>query len=83
MTIIDILIECINNYGNKDAFLVLKGSEERIITYIEFYNDVCKVAQWICEAEINNQFIGIWGENSYEYIVSYFAILISGNIVVP
>lgn len=67
-------------YSNRTAFSIFqKGSQERI-TYSEFCEDVNHMSNLI---QVKGVSMAIFAENMYEWIVLYFSIGISGNIVVP
>jgi len=50
-------------------------------TYSEFYYDVNRMSNYLAK-KYKNEHIAIVGENSYNWIVLFFAIIISSNVVV-
>ncbi len=74
---------CAENYGNNIAFRYVKNNEEISITYKAFHEDVKALSTFFINQGYNRRHIGIIGENCYEWIVSYFAIVNSNNVVVP
>ncbi len=52
-------------------------------SYKEFVYDVKKIAGYLEEKSICDKKIALIGKTSYEYLVSYLAIVCSGNIVIP
>lgn len=72
-----------NKYSDKIAFSYEIKKELIKKTYKEFRCDVIKLANIILKKNFVNEKIAILGENSYEWIVSYFAITSSKNIAVP
>lgn len=49
----------------------------------EFKHDVDAFGTYLLSLNYQNTHIAILGENSYEWIVSYFAVVNGGNIVIP
>lgn len=49
----------------------------------EFKHDVDALGTYLLSLNYKNAHIAILGENSYEWIVSYFAVVNGGNIAVP
>lgn len=52
------------------------------ITYGSFYNDVRYLANYLLKHHVKGRKIAILGENSYQWLVAYFAIVTTGNIAV-
>ena len=54
------------------------------VTYHEMYSDVLKCQKYLLTIGVSeNEKIALYGENSYEWIVIYFAIVGIGSVVVP
>ena len=51
-------------------------------TYLEFGAEVRSVAEWIAARKAAPQHIGILGENSYDWLVMFMAVICSGNAAV-
>ena len=66
---------------DKIAFTFKKAKELINKTYKDFYKDVSNVTNYLTN-EFNNEHIAIIGENSYNYVVLFFSIVISNNIAV-
>lgn len=72
------------NFGNKIAFSYRKDKKEIVEkTYTEFQNDINGLGTYLYKNDLCNEKIAIIGDNSYEWIVSYFAVVQGGNIAVP
>lgn len=82
-TLKDFLDFCENKYSKNIAFSFQKKKELVTKTYFDFKNEVIKFSNYLIENEYNEKKIALLGENSYEWILSYFAIANSKNIVVP
>ncbi len=82
--VIDIVRQAVKNYSEKQAFQIpVRGKDDIFKTYKEFYDDICAFGTYILSKGLKKEKIAIVGENSYEWLVSYFAILGSGNTAVP
>jgi len=73
------------NLGNKKdevAFIFNNAKKEEIKkTYIDFYNDVTLMSNYLSN-NYKNKHIALIGENSYNYLVLFFSIIISKNVAV-
>lgn len=67
---------------NTIAFSLYDGSQVVNITYRQFLNDILKATGFFVHKEIKDQHIAIAAANSYDWIVTFFAITGSGNIAV-
>lgn len=73
-----------SNYGNRVAFSFRVGKNEILEkTYTEFQNDINGLGTYLHKHNLCNEKIAIIGDNSYNWIVSYFAIVQGGNVAVP
>jgi len=62
------------------SFMTSNGIEIKEFTYDEIREKVNCVAKAIsCEAKCTGEFIGLSGENSVEWLITFWAILMSGN----
>ena len=67
-------------YADRTAFSYTRNGEQRQVTYAAFCEDVHDAALRLPRAGVP---VGLLGENRYEWIVSYFAVVLSGNIAIP
>ena len=74
---------CAETYGEKTAFYYLKKNVEIKKSYATFFKDVVSLCNYFVINGYNRTHIALLGENSYEWLVSYFAIVNSNNVVVP
>ena len=70
-------------YGDKVLFRTKRRKGEETITYNQFYDDVQKFASHFSKTYGTRNKIAVIGENSYEWILTYFAVACSNNIIVP
>lgn len=68
---------------NSVAFSLYDGRQVSNISYQEFARDICAAAGYFSERGIRRNHIAIAAPNSYDWIVTFFAIIASGNIAVP
>lgn len=82
-TLKDFLDFCEEKYSKNIAFSFQKKKDLVTKTYFDFKNEVIKLSNYLIENNLSEKKIALLGENSYEWILSYFAIANSKNIVVP
>lgn len=82
-TLKDFLDFCEEKYSKNIAFSFQKKKDLVTKTYFDFKNEVIKLSNYLIENNLNEKKVALLGENSYEWILSYFAIANSKNIVVP
>lgn len=82
-TLREFLDFCEKKYSKRICFSYKRRNEVVNKTYAEFKKDVISLANYLLNNNFTSQNIALLGENSYEWIVSYFAIINSGNTVVP
>ena len=70
-------------YGNRIAFRTRYRKQEKTYSYERLYGDVSKLAAYCNQTYGTGNKVAILGENSYLWAISYFAIVGSGNVVVP
>jgi len=82
-TFAELLLLSKRKYGDSIAFRIKSRKAEESKTFIQLYSDVAKLTCFFSAEYGKAKKIAILGENSYWWIVSYFAIVCSSNIVVP
>ena len=70
-------------YGEKIIFRTKKKKSDEAVSYNRLYDDVMKLATHFHQTYGERTRIAVIGENSYEWIVTYFAVVCSNNIIVP
>ncbi|MCL2300411.1 MAG: long-chain fatty acid--CoA ligase, partial [Firmicutes bacterium] len=70
-------------YGDKDAYVFKKEKELCRKSFAEFQREAHALAAYFLSEGFHRQRIAILGENSYEWILAWFGIVLSGNIAVP
>ncbi len=79
----DLIRYCAEVFGDKTAFWYKKKGEEIKVSFKQLQNDINAFGTYLHNKGYRNAHIAVIGENSYEWIVSYFAIVNGGNVVVP
>ncbi len=65
------------------AFQYLEKKQLQSVSYRRFQEDVKQKTAFFQKNGLLKQRIALLGENSYPWIVSYFAVVLSGNVVIP
>ena len=79
----ELVSKCADTFGEKIAFRFEREKEEVCISYSQFKSDVDALGTALTESKITNVKIALLGENSYEWILTYFAVVCSANVIVP
>lgn len=78
----DLVAYCAEHYGGKKAFWYKEKGEDIIISFLQLQSDINAFGTYLYSIGIKDKHIAVLGENSYAWIVSYFAIVNGGNVVV-
>ena len=70
-------------YSQKPAFMYAEKNGDVTVDYKKFTDDIDALAAYFLSLELKDEKIALYGENSYEWIVTYFAAVCSGNVIVP
>ncbi len=71
-------------YADKEAFLTMTGKDEyKSVTYSRFGEELCALANALSERGLAGKRMALVGENSYTWLLSYFAIVNTNSTVVP
>lgn len=70
-------------YAEKDAYQFIIEDTVESRTYTQLKEDAYGLAGFLSEKGYNGKHIALLGGTSYEWIVSFFAVVMSGNVVVP
>jgi len=80
----ELLINCVSKQGEKPAFIYQNRKREHVkIAYNRFKDDVDAFGTYLHQKGIKNCNVAVFGENSYEWILTYFAVTCGGNVIVP
>ena len=67
---------------NLTAFVYPCETGEMKKSYKDLLDDVNAMGTWIYNKKLKNKHVGLIGENSYEWLVVYFALVNGGNVAV-
>ena len=71
-------------YGEKIAFRFRKGNEICNVTFSQFADDVTALGEYLlANGYGDGKRIALVGENSYPWVVTYFAVINIGAVLVP
>lgn len=80
----DIIEYGANHHGAKPAFQIpVPGKDDIFKSYTEFADEIEGLGTFLLSKGLKNERIAILGENSYEWLLAYFATLDGGNTAVP
>lgn len=67
---------------DKAAFQYPGANGDVTKTYGELYQDIRAMGTWMYQKKVQGRHIAIVGENSYEWIVTFLAAILGGNVAV-
>jgi len=84
-TMRDLILDVREKYSSRDAFVFRRKPTEAEIhkTYHDFGTDVEYIVEALHKHGLDGLHLGVVGENSYEWMISYTAILSSGSVGLP
>ena len=69
---------------NRTAFIYKKSRKETVnVSYAQFTADVDAFGTYLFENKLRKSNIAVLGENSYEWILTYFSVATGDNVIVP
>lgn len=79
----ELLSFCVEKHGSKPAFQ--HANRKNVVTksYIQFKEDVENLGTYLFKCGYGNCHIAVYGENSYEWILTHFAVTCGKNVIVP
>lgn len=78
--LLDIVAE---TYGDRDAYVFKKGKELCKKSFTQLRDEAHALAAYFLEEGLTGRNIAILGENSYEWILAWYGIVLAGNVAVP
>lgn len=78
----DLLHRCAAANAHTIAFSLYDGNQITEITYTQFVKDILRATGFFREKNLQKQHIALVAPNSYEWLVTFFAITASGNVAV-
>ena len=82
----DIMKELIIKFASEEndiaAFSLYDGDQAKDVVYQDFAKDILSAVAYFKKSGMQNQHIGIAAPNSYDWVVTFFAAILSGNVAV-
>lgn len=82
-TLKDLVSSCAEKYGNKPAFRYAGRKTDISVSFTQFKTQVEQLGTYLYAAGYQNCHIAVFGENSYEWILTHFAVTCGRNVIVP
>lgn len=82
-TLKELLSYCEENHNSKPAFMYQNKKSDIVVDYVQFKSEVEALGTYLFETGFKNCHIAVFGENSYEWILTHFAVTCGKNVVVP
>lgn len=82
-TVRQMLAFAADKYDKKTAFVQIKKKEEIPVSFSEVYDQVLSFGEWLAAEGIADKRVSIYGENSYQWILTDFTVTAGGGVAVP
>lgn len=79
----ELLDFCVSEYVGKEAFAYQNRKQDISVSFTEFKTQVNAFGTYLFNKGYNGKHIAVFGENSYEWILTHFAVTCGGNVIVP
>ena len=79
----DLVDMCAQRNSHGVAFRWIENKEVKEVTYAQFQSDINALGTYFYYCGFKGDTIAVIGENSYKWILTYFAVNAGGNIIVP
>lgn len=79
----ELLNFCADTHNEKEAFTFQNRKQDLSISFAEFKTQVNAFGTYLCNEGYKDKHIAVFGENSYEWILTHFAVTCGGNVIVP
>ena len=77
------LVKLRESFDNKVAFKYKEHKQIKTKSATEFREDIDFLGTYLFNLGVKSSKVALIGENSYEWILSYFAVVNGGNVIVP
>lgn len=82
-TLKELLVYCAEKHNTNTAFAYQKKKNDIEVRHIQFKSDVDALGTYLFNQGYKGCHIAVFGENSYEWILTHFAVTCGGNVIVP
>lgn len=82
-TLKELLSYCAHKHNFRPAFAYQRRKTDVTVSYMQFKSDVDSFGTYLFSQGHQNCHIAVFGENSYEWILTHFAVTCGRNVIVP
>lgn len=82
-TLQEMLNYCAEQYNTNEAFAYQHKKQDISISFVEFEAAVNSLGSYFIKEGYLNNHISVYGENSYEWILTHFAVTCGKGVIVP
>ncbi len=82
-TLKELLKYCAEKHSTNTAFAYQKKKNDIEVSHIQFKCDVDALGSYLFDKGYKGCHIAVFGENSYEWILTHFAVTCGGSVIVP
>lgn len=79
----EMLLKNAERFSGETAFHYFSGNETVSVSFAQTAEDAFNLASYFAGLGLSDARIALYAENSYEWIITYFAAVISNNVIVP
>lgn len=79
----ELLDYCVREHSKKEAFAFQNKKQDVSVSFVQFRSEVEAYGSYLFDAGFHNCHIAVFGENSYEWILTHFAVTCGKNVIVP
>ena len=79
----ELLSFCVKEYAEKEAFAYQNRKQDISVSFSEFKIQVNAFGTYLFNKGFNGKHIAVFGENSYEWILTHFAVTCGKSVIVP
>ena len=82
-TLRELVSFCARQYGDRPAFQYTERKDDVTVSFAQFKSQIDKLGTYLYDLGYRDCHIAVFGENSYAWILSHFAVTCGRNVVVP
>lgn len=82
-TLKELLAYCAEKHNINTVFAYQRKKKDIEVSYNQFKSDVDALGTYLFNQGYKGSHIAVFGENSYEWILTHFAVTCGGNVIVP
>lgn len=79
----ELLDFCVREHGEKEAFAYQNKKQDVSVSFAQFQSEVEAFGSYLFDAGFKDCHIAVFGENSYEWILTHFSVTGGRNVIVP